>query len=193
VGAHSHTPLELSDRELLQEARHGKAAAFEAVYRRHHRLVLAFLSRRVAEPELAADLMAETFAALLVIVRDQERELPDVPVAWLLGTARHLLLDSYRRGQIESRARMSLGMRPLYLDDADLRRVEEISAETDLLASLSASLTSEQLVAVQARVLDERDYPSIAAELRCSEAVVRKRVSRALHNLRLRLEGQQHA
>jgi RNA polymerase sigma-70 factor (ECF subfamily) len=84
-------------------------------------------------------------------------------------------------------------MRPLYLDDADLRRVEEISAETDLLASLSASLTSEQLVAVQARVLDERDYPSIAAELRCSEAVVRKRVSRALHNLRLRLEGQQHA
>ncbi|MGO9763978.1 MAG: sigma factor-like helix-turn-helix DNA-binding protein [Solirubrobacteraceae bacterium] len=43
---------------------------------------------------------------------------------------------------------------------------------------------SELLDALRARILDERDYAQIARELRCSEAVVRKRVSRALRTLR---------
>jgi RNA polymerase sigma-70 factor (ECF subfamily) len=174
----------IEDAELLRAARAGDGACFEAVYRRHNRVVLAFLARRVAEPELAADLLAETFAALLVLVRDQRRELPETPVAWLLGTARHLLIDAYRRGRVEAAARRQLAMQPLALDDGDLRRIEEISAETDILAELSAILPAAQLEALRARVIDEREYPAIARELRCSEAVVRKRVSRALRTLR---------
>jgi RNA polymerase sigma factor (sigma-70 family) len=172
------------DARLLQEARDGRAEAFETVYRRHNRVVLAFLARRVAQPELAADLLAETFAALLVVVRDPQRRLPDAPAAWLLGTARHLLIDGYRRGQVEAAARTKLAMQPLVLDDADLRRIEEISAETDVLAELSRALPPEQYAALRARVIDESDYPTIARDLRCSEAVVRKRVSRALKTLR---------
>ena len=38
--------------------------------------------------------------------------------------------------------------------------------------------------AVAARVLDERSYGEFAGELRCSPAVVRKRVSRGLAKLR---------
>jgi len=37
-------------------------------------------------------------------------------------------------------------------------------------------------------VIDERDYADIAMDMRCSEAVVRKRVSRGLRNLRTHLE-----
>jgi RNA polymerase sigma-70 factor (ECF subfamily) len=37
-------------------------------------------------------------------------------------------------------------------------------------------------------VVDERDYPDIARDLRCSEAVVRERVSRGLTALRDELE-----
>jgi RNA polymerase sigma-70 factor (ECF subfamily) len=45
------------------------------------------------------------------------------------------------------------------------------------------------LRALQARVLDEREYDDIARELRCSEAVVRKRASRALKTLRTAIGG----
>jgi RNA polymerase sigma factor (sigma-70 family) len=172
------------DALLLQEAREGRSEAFETVYRRHNKVVLAFLARRVAQPELAADLLAETFAALLVIVRDPDRTLPSSPVAWLLGTARHLLIDSYRQGRVEAAARERLQMQPLLLDDRDLQRIEEISAETDILAELAAVLPADQLSALRARVIDEWDYGTIARELSCSEAVVRKRVSRALKTLR---------
>jgi RNA polymerase sigma-70 factor (ECF subfamily) len=181
------------DQQLLEEARAGGAEAFGLVYRRHHTVLLAFLARRTREPELAADLMAETFAALLVLVRDLERSLPPAPLGWLLVTARHLLIDSYRRGEVEDAARRRLSMQPVVLDDADLERVQEISAETNLLEELAERLGPEQLEALRARVLDERDYPDIAEELRCSQSVVRKRVSRALLVLRRSLEVNRNA
>jgi len=181
------------DEELLGQARAGHAQSFEVVYRRHYPVVLAFLAKRVAEPELAADLLAETFAALFVLVRDPQRPLPESAVAWLLLTARHLLIDSYRRGQVESAARRRLAMRPVILEDADLVRIQEISAEISLVEELAAQLPPEQVQALCARVLGERDYPTIASELRCSEAVVRKRVSRALRTLRRNaLEANNH-
>jgi RNA polymerase sigma factor (sigma-70 family) len=186
--------LEPRDEDLLGQARAGDAQSFEAVYRRQYPVVLAFLAKRVAEPELAADLLAETFAALFVLVRDPARPLPESAVAWLLLTARHLLIDSYRRGHVESAARRRLAMRPVILEDSDLVRIQEISAETSLLEVLAAQLPPEQVQALCARVLDERDYPSIAGELRCSEAVVRKRVSRALRTLRRNaVEANDHA
>jgi RNA polymerase sigma-70 factor (ECF subfamily) len=181
----------MDDVGLLAGARAGRPDCFETLYRRHNRLLLAYLRKRVAEPELAADLLAETFAALLELVRDDGRELPQTPVAWLLGTARHLLYDAYRRGSVEAAARRRLQMQPVTLDDEDLRRIEEISAETDVLAELQALLPAHELAAVQARIIDERDYPAIARELRCSEAVVRKRVSRALGTLRRTALGAQ--
>lgn len=172
------------DGALMRQARAGHTPSFEVVYRRHYPVVLAFLAKRVAEPELAADLLAETFAALFVLTRDPRRPLPESAVAWLLLTARHLLIDSYRRGQVESAARRRLAMRPVILEDSDLVRIQEISAEISLVEELEAQLPTEQVQALCARVLDERDYPDIASELRCSEAVVRKRVSRALRTLR---------
>jgi RNA polymerase sigma factor (sigma-70 family) len=186
--AHRH-PDTKTDRQLLEEARGGCGEMFEIVYRRHHAVVLAFLARRVQQPELAADLLAETFASLLALVRDPQRAVPPIPVAWLLVTARNLLIDSHRRGTVDDRARRRLAMQPVVLDDRDLERVEEISAETDLMRELALRLEPDELQALRARVLDEREYVEIAAELKCSESVVRKRVSRALGVLRSAMEG----
>jgi RNA polymerase sigma-70 factor (ECF subfamily) len=186
--AHRH-PDTKTDRQLLEDARGGHGEVFEIVYRRHHAVVLAFLARRVQQPELAADLLAETFASLLALVRDPQRDVPPIPVAWLLVTARNLLIDSQRRGTVDDRARRRLAMLPMVLDDRDLERVEEISAETDLMRELALRLEPDQLQALQARVLDEREYAEIAGQLKCSESVVRKRVSRALGVLRSAMEG----
>jgi RNA polymerase sigma factor (sigma-70 family) len=178
-----------TDRQLLEEMRAGHGEMFELVYRRNHAVVLAFLARRVKQPELAADLLAETFASLLELSRDPQRALPPLPVAWLLVTARNLVIDSYRRGTVDDRARRRLAMEPVVLDDRDLERVAEISAELDLKQELASRLDPDQLQALQARVLDEREYADIAAELKCSESVIRKRVSRALGVLRNAMEG----
>ncbi len=172
------------DRQLLEGARSGDGQAFGAFYRRRRSLVLAYMGRRTGDPELAADLLAETFAAALVVVLDPRRELPLEPMAWLMTIARNKLIDSVRRGQVKRAARARLSLEPLAIDDDDLQRIEQLMSATDVDATLLALLPAEQLAALRARVLDERDYAQIASELRCSEAVVRKRVSRALQTLR---------
>jgi RNA polymerase sigma-70 factor (ECF subfamily) len=76
-------------------------------------------------------------------------------------------------------------MAPLVLTDEVIERISDLD-HTAL--TLVDDLPAEQQAAVRARVIDERDYPEIAKDLRCSEAVVRKRVSRGLGSLRARME-----
>ena len=67
-------------------------------------------------------------------------------------------------------------------------RLIRVVIDDDAALELVDELPGDQREAVRARVIDERDYPDIAKDLRCSEAVVRKRVSRGLGKLRARLE-----
>jgi RNA polymerase sigma factor (sigma-70 family) len=57
------------------------------------------------------------------------------------------------------------------------------------MAELVRELPHDQQQAIQARVIEERGYREIAAELETSESVVRKRVSRGLAAIRKRLGG----
>ncbi len=175
-----------SDERLLALA-HGDAGAFGVFYDRLERDVLAFFLRATGRAELAADLAAEVFAQALASVGGYRPELGSAR-AWLFGIARHELSDAWRRGQVEDRARRRLGMAPLLLADAELERIEELAGDGAAALALLAELPEDQRLAVSGRVLDERDYADLAAELRCSESVVRQRVSRGLRAMRQRLE-----
>ncbi|MDA0160843.1 sigma-70 family RNA polymerase sigma factor [Solirubrobacter ginsenosidimutans] len=175
---------ELSDEELLRLTPK-RPAAFDVFYVRHERLVVAYFRRRTTSAELAVDLTAETFvAALASAKRFRPGETP--AVAWLLGIARHKLLRSIERGRVEDRARRRLGAQRLEFDDEELERVDAL--DTKPAHELLAALPPSQAEAVRARVLDEEPYDVIAARLRCSELVARKRVSRGLATLRDVLE-----
>jgi RNA polymerase sigma factor (sigma-70 family) len=161
--------------------------AFAEFYGRYERAMLAFFVHRTREPELAADLTAEVFAAALAGVA---RFRPGGPpaAAWLFGIAQHKLAKSRRRGVVEDRARRRLGMPLLVLEDQDIERIESLAGGGSNVVGLFERLPAALHDAVGARVLDERSYEEIAGELRCSPAVVRKRVSRGLARLREALE-----
>jgi RNA polymerase sigma-70 factor (ECF subfamily) len=179
----------MSDDELLAAAARGDGDAFAAFYRRHASLVLGYLRRRVHEPELAFDLAAETFAAALLGARRYRADGGAPAVAWLLGIAQNKLRESLRRGRVEAAARRKLRLEPVVVEDADLVAVEErAAAGASQLVALLAELPEEQRRAVLARVVDEREYEEIAAELNCSQQVVRQRVSRGLRTLRTQME-----
>jgi RNA polymerase sigma factor (sigma-70 family) len=176
----------VSDEALLADC---DAASFEAFYLRHVTNVLAFFSRRTRDPELAADLTAETFAAALA-GRRRYRPEAGAATAWLFGIAMKKLADAQRRGHAEQRARRRLGMERLELDEADIAHIEALGASTRANALLEG-LQADQRHAIRAHVLDERPYPDIAAQERVSEAVVRKRVSRGLAAVRARMGARE--
>jgi RNA polymerase sigma-70 factor, ECF subfamily len=175
------------DEQLLAETP-STPAAFAVFYRRHEAAVLGYFMRRAQNAELAADLAAETFAAALLGAR---RYKPDrgEGLAWLYGIARHRLMRSIEQGQVEDRARRKLALPRLEIDDDVAERIARLGAAARALELLE-QLPPDQADAVRARVLDQRSYKEIAASVRVSEAVIRKRVSRGLVTLRGLAKGR---
>jgi RNA polymerase sigma-70 factor (ECF subfamily) len=183
--------IERSDEALLAVLDE-EPEAFAVFYRRHVTALLAYFVRRTRDPELAADLCAETFAAALAGAHRFRPERGPA-VAWLYGIARRLLAHARRRGAVEDRARRQLGMSPLALTDEALERIEALAAAESSATALHAALDAlpaDQRDALEARVVDEREYAEIALAARASESVVRKRVSRGLAGLRERMGGE---
>lgn len=177
----------LTDAQLMQRIARGDEDAFSELYRRHLDGVIAFLRRRVPTPDLAYDLAAETFAAVVVGAGSFAEE--GAAAGWIYGIARNKLRESLRRGRVEDSARERLALEPVVLDDAALERVEERAGLGDaVLDRALADLTPAVRDALLARVVDEASYEDIAAALGCSEQVVRKRVQRGLASLRAGLE-----
>lgn len=171
-----------SDEELLAG---GGAQGFALLYERRYPLIRGYLRRRVGpHPDLVLDLVAETFARALER-RDQFDPRRGTALGWLLGIARHLLLDAVREGRVADASRRRLCMQRIIVADEQLEMIEREST-SELERSL-AGLPQEQREAVEQRVLAEESYAVIAARIGCSEQVVRKRVSRGLATLRRKM------
>ncbi|HLI61131.1 MAG TPA: RNA polymerase sigma factor [Solirubrobacteraceae bacterium] len=187
---HSVEPHEERSDEVLLRGCCADPAAFAAFYDRYERAVVAYLARRVRDPELVADLTAEVFASALGAA-GRYRAAEPTAAGWVFAIAHNALVTSARRRQVEARARLRLGMRDaVSFADDELERVEALANDDGWLQALLARLPVAQREAIRARVLDERSYTEIAAEMTTSELVIRKRVSRGLASLRRELETE---
>jgi RNA polymerase sigma-70 factor (ECF subfamily) len=180
---------EASDGELLAASR-SEPDAFAAFYERYEGSVVGYFARRTGDPEVAADLTAEVFAAALGAAHRYRPETPSA-AGWLFTIAHHKLIKSLRRGRVEANARRRLGIRePIEFAVEELEQVEIAAGANGWVIELLERLPPLQREAVRARILDGRSYPDIAGELQTSELVVRQRVSRGLSKLRGALEEQ---
>lgn len=175
-----------SDADLLADAS-VDPEAFGEFYRRHERDVLRFFLHWTRSAEVAADLMAETFAVVLESLGSFRAERGE-PRAWVFGIARNILGRSVRHGRVDDETRRRLGLAPVVVDDDAVAVIEALgegdSPAVEALGGLSGLLRE----AVAGRVLEEREYRELAGALNCSESVVRQRVKRGLARIRERLE-----
>lgn len=177
-----------SDERLLAAITQDDRDAFSVFYGRHLPIVLGYLMWETRDPELAADLAGEVFSSVLLSAR-RYRAQHQSAAPWVVGVARNVLRGSRRRNQVEDRARRRLGLAPIELDDADLERVRAVAdSERSRVIELLEQLPEDERTAVRARIVNERGYDEIAHALRCSEMVVRKRVSRGLARMREELQ-----
>ncbi len=178
-------PLKYAPDERLLEWSERTPEAFAVFYRRHERVVVAFLGRLSRDPELTVDLTAETFAR---VYRARSQFDPERGTArsWILGIARHVLAASRQQGRVESEAREHLRMQALRVSEQTISSVERAVFENGELVVQEwlVGLPDGERDAVRRRVLEEASYEQIAAEIACSQAVIRQRVSRGLSRLR---------
>lgn len=156
------------------------------LYRREAAALLLFFSRRLFDPEIAVDLVGETFAAAFRDRLQFRGKTDDEAVGWIYGIARHQLSGYLRRGSVERTAMKRLGVERRALTDPEYERIEELSVTSelrDMLAERVEQLAPGQREALRLRVIEERPYAEVAAQLGISEETARARVSRALRAL----------
>ena len=129
-----------------------------ALYRRALPQVYGYLLPRCGSAALAEDLTAETFmAAVAAAKRDRP---PELTVAWLVGVARHKLVDHWRRTDLERR---KLGAVVSGLDIVE----DPWEAQLDVAAAHAAlvRLSPHQRAALTLRYLDGLPVAMVAQEL----------------------------
>ncbi|HJP66998.1 MAG TPA: RNA polymerase sigma factor [Actinomycetota bacterium] len=183
---------QLDDTELLLISAR-RPEAFADFYRRHAEALLTYFVRRTFDPEIAADLTAETFAEGFAS-RARFRSRGVDGGAWLYGIARHQLSRFRRRGSVDQRARARLGMPRRSISSEDYERIEELvdfEHMRGLVGEAFHELSEDQQEAVTLRVVEGRQYAEIARMLGCSEQAARARVSRGMRRLSRQLRELQ--
>jgi len=120
--------------------------------------VYGYLLARCGDVPLAEDLTAECFLAAVAAVRKPDP--PPLNVAWLIGVARHKLVDHWRAREREQRGLRSVrGEQPAAEDPWD--------AQLDLIRARDtlARLGPHHRAALTLRYLDGLTVPSVAAQL----------------------------
>jgi RNA polymerase sigma-70 factor (ECF subfamily) len=162
------------------------------LYDRNAEAILAFVVRRTWDPEVAVDILAETFAVALES-RQRFRGLErDAAGAWLYGIARHQLADHYRRDGAQRRAVARLGIDRRPLTDIEYERIEELAGSRELRERVAEELHAlplDQREAVRLRVVEERGYQALARTLGIRQETARARVSRGLQALRAAIDA----
>ncbi len=179
----------MTDVELLLACQRD-AGVFCDVYDRWAEPLLGFFVRRVGNPELAADLMAETMAVLFE-QRMRFRDTGHPGSTWIFTIASRQLSRYRRRRQVEMRAVERLGWSVPALDEESAAAIEALidrDPRSDLLDDALSSMPRGERDAVELKVVEQLGYREIAKRLGCSVVAARVRVHRGLARLNKSME-----
>jgi RNA polymerase sigma-70 factor, ECF subfamily len=153
-------------------------AAFAEFYDQAAPDVFRYLARALLGDRAAAeDLTQETFAAVVIAARSGRAEALTMP--WVIGVARHKLVDHYRRANRDERrlalawAQSSDSVEPDFLDSADPAQVLE----------MMRTLSPEHRLVLILKYVDELSVPEIAKTVNRSLHATNSLLSRARRSL----------
>jgi len=163
--------------------------AIEAVWRIESAKVIAGLTRITGDVGLAEDLAQDALVAALE--RWPESGVPDNPGAWLMTTAKHRAIDTFRRRKLLDRKHEALGHELLALQQSperDLDAAIDDPVGDDRLGLIFTTchpvLSPEARVALTLRLLGGLTTDEIARAFLVPEPTVAQRIVRAKRTLR---------
>ncbi|MDX6674956.1 MAG: hypothetical protein QOH11_2374 [Solirubrobacteraceae bacterium] len=166
----------LADDRLVDHVRRGSHAAFEELYERHHRGMLAFCHHMLGSRHDAEEAVQQTFAAGYGDLHAGEGPVALKP--WLYGIARHRCLAILRKRRLDGGSdEAHEGVAPDVTEEAERR-----SDVRDMLLGVSR-LPEPQRTALVLFGLCGHSQADVAAVLHCDDARVRALVYQARKSL----------
>ena len=148
--------------------------AFAAFYDQAAPEVFRYLARALlGDRATAEDLTQETFAAVVIAARNGRPEALTMP--WVIGVARHKLVDHYRRAARDER-RLALAWAQS-MDSVELEVVD--SADPAQVLEMMCRLSPEHRLVLVLKYVDELAVQEIASTLHRSLHATNSLLSRA--------------
>lgn len=163
----------------------GAATEFERLYRANVDAVTAYFARRISDPQLVADLTADTFVAVITGFESFNPR-KGTARAWLFGIAGHVYASHCAAyNQQQTKLQRLAGQRELDLDQVDelLERIDAERAGRGLLSEL-ATLPERDRAVIDLVDLTGLRPKEAAAALGLTPGTVRMRLMRARSRLR---------
>jgi RNA polymerase sigma-70 factor (ECF subfamily) len=173
----------IDDDQALVRLAQNDLGAFSALYQKYASQVYRYLLVRVGNREDAQDLTSQTFLAAMERLHTYRGQ--GHFAAWLLGIARHKIVDQYRRRRPEL-ALETADSHPNPFDDAPDEQVsrqliiEQVSRKLQTIAP-------DRAEALSLRLFAGLDVAEIARLMDKNEAAVRMLVFRGLRDLQAQL------
>lgn len=163
----------------------GDPAVFEALYRRHYRMVAGYLYRRTGDVHAAEDLAAETFfAAFRSLAKMNSRGV--APRLWLLRVATNQAHRWHRTGARRARREAAAGVRE---SAGDGSRGEQWTESQARVREAISGLPARFEAVVSLHYLAGLGVEEIAAAIGTKSGTVKSRLSRGRELLRRVLDG----
>jgi RNA polymerase sigma factor (sigma-70 family) len=164
----------LGDGRLVDLVRRGHDAAFEVLYDRHHRAILAFCRHMLGSREEAEDAVQHTFMSAYGSLLGSDRDIALKP--WLFTIARNRCLSVLRarREEVADEVELSTAGLP--------DEVERRSELRHLLADVAA-LPDEQRAALVLAEIGDLSHADIAQVLGCEVGKVKSLIFQARSSL----------
>lgn len=172
----SSAPQGTAEADLVRRAA-GDPDAFAELYRRHYPAIQRYLRRRLGDPHIVEDTVAETFmGALKALPRYEDRGLPFQ--AWLYRIA--TLQANQQRRKAARIAMQQLELEPEALPDEDGPSAEAVRA-----ALLQIAARYQEVIALH--YFEHFDLQQISTTLGVQIGTVKSRLSRGRDALRHQL------
>jgi RNA polymerase sigma factor (sigma-70 family) len=157
----------------------------DAVWRMESAKLIAALTRVTGDVGLAEELAQDALVAALE--RWPETGVPAKPGAWLMATAKHRAIDTFRRAERLERKTALLGRELAEAEEPDWAAALDEVVEDDLLRLVFISchpvLSREARVALTLRLLGGLSTDEIARAFLVAESTVAQRIVRAKRTL----------
>jgi RNA polymerase sigma-70 factor (ECF subfamily) len=178
-----------SDEALLDRIRARDSAALRALFQRYHGRVFHFVLRRLRDPGLAEEVVADVFFEVWRSVDHFQGA--SRPSTWIFGIAHFKATGAHRdRSRQKRKFVVPTNVESLHrvADPADA--VARVAARDELaiVRRVLAALPEEQREVLELAVVEGLPYEEIAGRLGVPEGTVKTRVSRARARLRKGLE-----
>jgi RNA polymerase sigma-70 factor (ECF subfamily) len=170
----------MTDDQLLARARQLDPDALQKLHQRFYGPVARYVRFKVGDLQTAEDLSGEVFVRILEALR-RGRSWQDSPQGWVMGIARHVVADHYRRK--ERRVEVKLSDQLAAAEEAGPAHQAMLNERQHRLMQAIAQLTDEQRDVILMRFMEGLDIESVAQAMHKTPGAVKAlqyRATRAL-------------